>query len=153
MSNEFEALTSLWEEADLLICEPQPLKPLLNPSSIKIQTVCISMRTNTVIFNMRSLPSSLNRRSRSWTAILRVLNTFWRRTGINVQGTVNLRCDMERALHCQAVKEAMDQIDQTTRTCSNVTQHGQTRGTIQYVCETVCPNGQLCKKKPGPCEF
>lgn len=50
----------------------------------------------------------------------------------------------------------MDQIDQPTRTCSHVTQHGQTvqtGGTIQYVCESVCPKGQLCKTKPGSCEF
>jgi hypothetical protein len=54
---------------------------------------------------------------------------------------------MERALRCQAVKEAMDQIDQTTRTCSHVTQHGQTGGTIEYVCESVCQKDNSTKTK------
>lgn len=53
----------------------------------------------------------------------------------------------------KAVKEAMDKFDQSTQTCSHVTQHGQTGGKIRYVCQSVCAKGQLCKQNPASCDF
>ena len=53
----------------------------------------------------------------------------------------------------KAVKEAMDKFDQTSQTCSHVTQHGQTGGKIRYVCQSVCSKGQVCKQNPASCDF
>ena len=47
----------------------------------------------------------------------------------------------------------MDKFDQSTQTCSHVTQHGQTGGKIRYVCQSVCSKGQLCKQNPASCDF
>ena len=64
------------------------------------------------------------------------------RSCIRSNTAVNLMCQADSSErffpNSKALRKAMDQFDQSTRTCSHNSKHGQTGGRIRYVCVKVC---------------